>query len=493
MDKIYDTVIIGGGISGMATALRRHKKGDKVLLIEKSEQLGGKLGVHKWEDYFWDKGPSLFTLPNLITELFTLYNKNPQDYFEYSEMEENCRYFFESLPPFTFYKDKQKRREELEKVFSIEEIVQVEDYLANTEKIYNEIGELFIDEPKLGFKDMFKLKVVKQYPKLMSQQMLHSLNDYNQKQFQNPHLIQLFNRFGTYNGSNPYQMSGLYSMIPHLELNLGTFFPKGGMRAIIDSLEKLMQEEGIEYALKIEKIEVSDRENGVIVKIEDQIIEAKRLVSAIDHMTFYDHIYQDDRAKNKYKDQVKSTSAVVFYWAVNHKFDEIGLHNMLFSSDYRHEFEQIFDNRKIPKSPSIYIHNSSVVEPNQAPENGQNWFVMINTPAGIEPSNDQINELRKFVLSRVQELVGIDIKDHIIHEKTWTMKGIENDTGSLDGALYGAAFNTKTASFKRHGNQSKKNKNIYFTGGSVHPGGGIPLVLKSAKIVDQLIDKNGNS
>lgn len=486
----YDTVIIGGGISGIATALRRHKKGDKVLLLEQSNQLGGKLGLYEWQGFKWDKGPSLFTLPNLITELFELYGKDPKAYFNYQEMDENCRYFFDNNLSFTFFKDEEKRRKELKKNFSEHEVAAVEAYLKSTEKIYNEIGELFIGEPKLSFKDMFKMKIVKQYPKFLSKQMLNSLNDFNKRWFSNPHLVQLFNRFGTYNGSNPYQMSGLYSMIPHLELNLGTFFPVGGMRAIIDALQQLLDEEGIAYELNCPKTAVHDLKTGAEVHSGNIKIIARQVVSAIDHMAFYEKVYEDRTAFNKYKEEPKSTSALVFYWAVNQDFPEIGLHNMLFSDNYEAEFKQIFEENKIPNSPSIYIHNSSCIEKNQAPANSQNWFTMINTPAGIEPTEKQIAELREFVIKQVERLVGIDISDKIIHEQTWTMKGIEESTGSMGGALYGGACNSKTASFKRHGNQSKKNKNIYFTGGSVHPGGGIPLVLKSAKIVDQLIDLN---
>ena len=486
----YDTIIIGGGISGIATALRRHKKGDRVLLVEKSNQLGGKLDFYEWEGYKWDKGPSLFTLPHLVTELFELYGKNPKGYFRFREMDENCRYFFNNKVSFTFYKDPFKRRAELEKKFSENEASQVEQYLKSTEKIYDDIGELFINKPKLSFKDMFRMKIVKQYPKFLSKQMLNSLNDYNKRWFSNDHLVQLFNRFGTYNGSNPYQMSGLYSMIPHLELNLGTYFPVGGMRAIIDSLEQLMNEEGIEYRLNCSQTFVHDIKGGLEVQIDEEKIHTKRLVSAIDHMAFYKDIYDDKVAYDRYEKEPRSTSAVVFYWAVTHNYPEIGLHNMLFSDDYRREFEQIFEQKNIPDSPSIYIHNSSCIEENHAPFNCQNWFVMVNAPAGVEPTEIQLKKMRAFIIDRIRILVGIDISEEIIHEQKWTMKGIEKSTGSIDGALYGGASNSKMASFKRHGNQSKKNKNIYFTGGSVHPGGGIPLVLKSAKIVDQLIDSN---
>lgn len=489
--KKYDTVVIGGGLSGIATALRRKAHGDKVLLIEKNEKLGGKLDAFTWGDYRWDKGPSLFTIPHLVDELFELFGKNSRDYFQHHLHNENCRYHFNDGTVFTFFGESEKRKKELSKYFTQDEIEKVEKYIENIAKTYDAIGDLFIDAPKLSLKDAFKTKILKQYPKIVSRQMLNSLNAYNERKLGNNKLVQLFNRFGTYNGSNPYKMSGLYSMIPHLELNLGTYFPVGGMRSIVDSLERLAKEEGVEVLTNAGDSVVEKNPLGYKVQTGEGFFEAKNLVCAIDHVNFYKHIMRDTDLFEKYEKEERSSSAIVFYWAINKKFDQIGLHNIFFSEDYQHEFAELFDLKQPLSEPTIYIHNSSVLEKNDAPENGQNWFVMVHSPAGVEPTDSQLQAVRDLVAKKLERILNIDIVNHIIFEDYWSMAQVESVTGSYKGALYGGAFNTKMSSFKRHGNTHKKYKNLFFTGGSVHPGGGIPLVLKSSKIVDHLISQNG--
>ena len=488
--KTYDTIVIGGGASGIAAALRRRSRGDSVLLLEKNDRLGGKLDVKEWNGYRWDKGPSLFTLPALVDELFELFGKKSTNYFKYKLHHENTRYVFNDGTRFTFYSEPEKRKKELQKHFSEEEIERVERYIQNISKTYDAIGDLFIERPKLSLKDALKKEVLKQYPKVVSRQMMSSLNKYNKRKLKQPKLVQLFNRFGTYNGSNPYKMSGLYSMIPHLELNIGTYFPVGGMRAIVDSLETLAREEGVEIGLNEKAIMVNQNGSGYLVETKDGIVKAKNLICSIDHVNFYKKVFYDSKLYEKYAAEERSSSAIVFYWAVDKHFEDIGLHNILFSEDYAQEFNELFNIQKTPVEPTIYIHNSSAIEEGDAPEGCQNWFVMVHSPAGVEPTDAQLNAVRDLVQKKLETLLNIDVSKHIIHEDYWSMSRVEAITGSFKGALYGGAFNDKMSSFKRHGNKSKKYKNMYFTGGSVHPGGGIPLVLKSAKIVDQLIEED---
>jgi len=483
----YDTVILGGGPSGIASALRMKKKGHHVLLVEKNEKIGGKLDAFEWNGYRWDKGPSLFTLPALVTELFELFDKDPKDYFEFHSLDENCRYHFSDGTHFIFYKNPEKRKASLEPYFSAVEIERLEKYLVEISKTYDAIGELFIAAPKRGFKEMLAPDILKQYPKFLSPQMLFSLNKYNEKMLKNEKLVQLFNRFGTYNGSNPYEMSGLYSMIPHLELNVGTYFPKGGMRAIIDSLTKLIHEVGVEVKYNEDQTTVEKTAEGYVTHLKNERVSSTNFICAIDHINFYKHVFPDKQMVEKYLKEERSLSALVFYWAVKGDYPEIGLHNILFAENYKAEFDKLFKEHAFYDDPTIYIHNSSAVEKHDAPEGCQNWFVMINAPAGNQPSEEKLNELRSIIQEKIKRILGIDIQEKIEFEDRWDMQRIERITGSYTGSLYGAAFNSKTASFSRHANHSKKHKNMYFVGGSVHPGGGIPLVLKSAKIVDELI------
>jgi len=485
-------VVVGAGLAGIAVALRLQKQGFAVSVLEKSSEYGGKLGTFSWNDYRWDSGPSLFTAPELVDELFLLCNKNPRDYFNYKKSETVCTYFFSDKTNIEFFFDRDKLKTEISSKLSLDLAYKTLTYLDRSKETYKRIGDFFIDNPQVGIKDIFRKDLIVRYPHFLTSKLRKTLHQYNHTNLREQKLVQIFDRFGTYNGSNPFKMSGLYSMIPHLEQNHGTFFPVNGMRSIVESIYELAVESGVQFWFNQSIKSITEKsKNGFDIQTNDQLFSVDKLICAIDHLPFYKHILKDNQLFEKYKKQERSSSALVFYWAVNTVITELGLHSIFFSEDYRQEFETIFKTKNIPESPTIYVHISAVINKEDAPENCQNWFVMINTPAGITPNENQLNELRAFIIKKIKFQFNVDLNNHIQFEKTWDAKGIQEDTGSADGALYGASSNGKLAALKRHGNKSKKYPHLYFCGGTVHPGGGIPLVLKSAKIVAQLISNEG--
>lgn len=486
--KKYDVIVIGAGLAGIAVALRLRKQNKSVLVLERTDTFGGKLKEFSWGEYRWDRGPSLFTLPEQVTELFSLYGLDPEAFFTFQKIEESSNYFFPDGTEVLITDAPETRNKNLQKAFGTAQGQAAIDYIKETEKTYKAIGDLFIDKPKYGFKNILNKDLIKRYPLLMSKKVMGSLNAFNHQKFKDPNLVQLFNRYGTYNGSNPYKMSGLYSMIGHLEFNDGTFFPKNGMRSIVETLFNLAVENGIEFKFNQHNIRAFKVENSAYEIIaQGETYHTSKLISAIECSTFYKNILQNDSLADKYAKQERSSSALVFYWAVETIIPTLKLHNTFFSSDYQQEFKEIFEEKIIPNNPTIYLHVSSVVNPQDAPLNGQNWFVMMNTPAGVVPTSKDIERLEKYIIQQVYQKFKIDITNAIKHKDRWDAQRIEEASGAYLGSLYGASSNHKLAALFRHGNESKQYKNVYFCGGTVHPGGGIPLVLKSAKIVSQII------
>ena len=167
---------------------------------------------------------------------------------------------------------------------------------------------------------------------------------------------------------------------------------------------------------------------------------------------------------------------------------DLDLHNIFFSSDYKKEFESIFEKKELYNDPTVYLNITSKDVLNDAPKGCENWFVMINTPSNHGQDWDKlVKNLRSIVINKLSEKLGTSLKDKIECEEILTPITIENKTQSYMGALYGSSSNNKIAAFLRHPNFSNKIKNLYFCGGSVHPGGGIPLCLLSAKIVSEII------
>jgi phytoene desaturase len=318
-----------------------------------------------------------------------------------------------------------------------------------------------------------------------------TLNALNEKTFQSAKLVQLFNRFATYNGSSPYQTPGIMSMIPHLEMNYGTFFPKGGMVQISKSLYELAVRQGVTFKFneKVNHIKV-EQNKAIGVASTKRDYMADITVSNMDIFPTYKNLLQDQSHPTKVLEQERSSSALIFYWGISREFPALDLHNIFFSENYQEEFSAIFEKRTIFKDPTVYINITSKEEKVDAPEGHENWFVMINVPGNYGQDWEQLKtEARIHIISKINKILGVDIEPLIMAEHILDPIGIERDTSSYRGSLYGAASNSKFAAFLRHPNFSNSIKNLYFCGGSVHPGGGIPLCLLSAKIVGDLVPK----
>ena len=190
----------------------------------------------------------------------------------------------------------------------------------------------------------------------------------------------------------------------------------------------------------------------------------------------------------KVLNQPRSSSALIFYWGIKKQFPKLDLHNILFSEDYKTEFDYLFNKKSLYSDPTVYINITAKYKANDAPEGCENWFVMINAPH-IDGQNwdELITQARQNIITKINRVLNTDIVPFIVTEKTLDPRGIESVTQSYLGSLYGTSSNNRMAAFYRHPNFSKQIKGLYFVGGSVHPGGGIPLVLSSAKIVAEMV------
>lgn len=482
-EKSKQIAIIGGGIAGIACALRLKAKGHTVVIYEKNSSLGGKISELQLGDFRFDMGPSLFTEPWLVDELFELFEKDPRAYFNYIKSEENCRYFFPDGSKLALRENKAQNLVEISENIGQESAQAYEKYLEDSSNLFERVGGLFLDNPQLNKSKLLGKEYRSLLPTFLKSEFRVSLNKINQRSFKDSRLSLLFNRFGTYNGSNPYKMPGFYRMIPHLELNTGTYFPEKGMRSIIDALTKLALEVGVEIQLNA-KPRLKKTNQGKFI-LNNELYD--KVVCAIDHLSFYKDVLADKRSFQIYSKQERSTSGLILYLGLRSSINGIGLHNVFFSADQQKEFGQLFTEKKLADDPTIYIHNSSQIVSKDSPEEGQNLFVMVNTPASVKSTK----EYRLLIKEKLQYILAdrfqYDLLSNILEESYWDCEEIENITGSVDGALYGAASNSLSASFKRHPNHRKDLANIYFCGGTVHPGGGIPLVLRSAKITANLI------
>jgi len=485
---VKTAIIIGSGVAGLASAVRLKAQGFEVTVFEGGAQIGGKLGVLESRGYRWDTGPSLFTMPSLVDELFTLFNEISSDHFSYQQQDVVCNYFWEDGTRFSASKSIEEFAKNAASTFN-ESQKTIADYLKRSSLKYELTAPLFLDKSlhKFGtYNSITALKAIRNIGKL---DLNSTLNKVNESHFKSQKLIQLFNRYATYNGSSPYKTPGIMSMIPTLEMQFGTYFPHGGMRNIIESIYQLGLRQGVKYQLNEKVTSINYEGNKVTgVTTPKDTYQADVVVSNMDVFYSYDQLLPNLKRPNKILSQEKSSSAIIFYWGIKKQFPELDLHNIFFGNDYEQEFDALFDKKKLANDSTVYVHISSKAKHSDAPDGGENWFVMVNAPTNVGQNWKAIvAAARQQVLRKLSSCLGESIVNYIEVEEVLDPIKIDDRTASHQGSLYGISSNSKFAAFLRHPNFSKDLKNLYFCGGSVHPGGGIPLCLKSAHIVSNLI------
>lgn len=481
-------IIIGSGIAGIAAAIRLAVQGFEVRVYEKNDQPGGKLSWFEQNGYKFDAGPSLFTQPCNIEELFELASEPIEKYFTYQPVEIACKYFYSNGKIINAYTDKYRFATELSEQVN-EDPLSVNEYLNRAEKLYYSIGDVFLHHSLHKRNTWLNRRIIKALSALKLSYLFNSLDKYNQIKFRSQETIQLFNRFATYNGSNPFKAPAMLSIIPHLEQNEGVFYPQGGMISITNALYQLAIDKGVKFHFNtpVQKIIYNeDKVCGVVVNNEN-IMSSTVISNADAYFTYKDLLNDNSKAQDLLK-QERSSSAIVFYWGIKKNFPQLELHNIFFSSNYKQEFDAIFNKGIITEDPTVYINITSKQESSQAPHGCENWFVMINVPPNKGQNWEQIKvQSRISIIKKLSSLLQEDIEPLIQTETILDPLILESQTASYGGSLYGTSSNSKMAAFLRHPNFTNSIKGLYFCGGTVHPGGGIPLCLKSAKIVSELI------
>ena len=489
LPKEQQVIVIGAGVAGLASAIRMACRGFQVKVFEKNSFPGGKLHHFEKDGFKFDAGPSLFTRPHLIEELFALAGEPIEPYFSYEKLPVSCHYFYEEGPMVKAYADSELLALELALKHGEKES-DIIRYLQKANRLFNQVGNIFLTHSLHKASTLQDAAIGPAIAATSWKHLFRSMHSLNQSSFRNPKTVQLFDRYATYNGSNPYSAPGMLTMISHLEHNEGSFYPKGGMISITKALYKLAQKLGVEFYFDrpVTRIILSAGK-AVGVEVGGEVVPANLVISNVDVYFTYLRLLQQQEAAKKILQQERSSSAMIFYWGIRQSFPQLSLHNIFFSGNYQLEFDHLFKHKTLYEDPTVYINITSKCEPGvQAPEGMENWFVMINVPANVGQDWELFRQQsRERIIAKLSRILGVSVEDLIVSETVADPVSIESLTDSYSGSLYGTSSNSKLAAFLRHPNFSNQIPGLYFVGGSVHPGGGIPLCLSSAAITEKII------
>lgn len=479
--------IIGSGIGGIASAIRLRLKGHEVHVFEANGTPGGKIREHRENGFRFDMGPSVFTMPELVNELFEMAGKQPSNYFQYEKLDPSFRFFFEDGTQLNWAAGIEELSQEI-----ISKTTQKESGL---KKFWNDAAmkhsitkEVFMESSLHIAANYFSKPFLQGMTKLHKVGVFTSINKKHTSLFSDSRVIQLFNHFALYVGSNPLVAPSTLNIITHIISQSGTYLPHHGMFSVVKALVKLAEELGVKFRFqsRVDEIEISDQ-RVVGIKVKGEHLAFDRVVSNMDVYFTYHKLLPNQKIPSLILNQPKSSSVIGFLWGINGLHKNLEVHNMLFAKERDDEYKDLFERGTISSDPSTYICITSKRNQEDAPEGKENWFVHTTAPNMNGQDWDYlVDQTRQNIIAKIERMLGRPIQNQIESEKIISPPTIEQDYSSAFGAIYGNSSNGKLAAFLRHPNFSRSIKGLYFVGGTVHPGAGIPMCLNSAKILEKV-------
>ena len=489
-------LVIGGGMGGLAVAIRLQALGHRVTVVERNAQVGGKLAVLADAGYTFDIGPSLMTLPAVFEELCALAGTSLDAELDLVRLDPQFRYSWPDGSTLTIHDDPQAT------VASVEEFApgngaQWEHYLQRAQRIWEVSERTFFAGPMSN--PLALLRRMRSPMDLWAIDSLRSLHRSASKALSDPRLVQLVDRYATYSGSSPYRAPATLACIAHIESRFGCWYPMGGLGQLAVMVERLARRMGVEIRTATEVTRLHT-EAGRVTGAELQVAQTDQtekcrvdlVVANADAEHLYRDLLGDEAAVRRVQRADRSSSGFVICAGVRGTTPGLTHHNLWFSEDYRREFAQIAAG-ELPSDPTIYACVSSVTDPSQAPRGNENWFLLINTAssrvshARSAASSDELD--RDQATDRVLEGLarrGVELRDRIEVLHTLSPSDLAQRYRAPGGAIYGTSSNGRRAAFMRPSNMTRY-PNMFLVGGSSHPGGGLPLVTLSARIVADLV------
>lgn len=485
-------VIIGAGIGGLSAAIHLAARGFPVTVLEKNPQVGGKMGIYQMNGFQWDTGPTVITMRHVFEDLFQTADRRLVDYLELIPLDPITRYFYPDGLVFDATQDLPRFLEQIEGL-NPHDVEGYLSFLAYAACIHRITGPVFIYDSSPTIASIARVPVY-EYLRI---DPFRKMNTAIERHVHDPHLRQLLARFGTYVGANPFQAPATLNVIAHMELNGGVWYPRGGIYSIAQAMLKLALELGVSFQTEFEVKEIQLK-SGYIIGISNgagETISTDTVISNVDIGHLYGELLPPhaipEKARSRILDADLSCSGFLILAGVGRTHPQLAHHNIFFSNDYKHEFDQVFTHHLPPDEPTIYVSISSKTDPHHAPPESENWFILVNAPPVSRQYNwdDQRQHYSELVFARLARM-GFDVRHSLTCARSFTPPDLAKLTNAQRGALYGRTSNQLLAAFLRSRNRDPYINGLYHAGGTVHPGGGVPMVVLSGKVAARHVIKD---
>ena len=482
--------ILGAGISGLSAASFLAQSGWDVTIVEKNPTIGGRARQFSHEGFVFDMGPSWYWMPDVFEQFYQKFGYTSSDFYELKRLDPSYRVYW----PDQTHSDIPATMGELEAMFESFEpgsALKLRDFLKDAKYKYEVGMKDLVYKPSMKVTEFMDLRLLKG---LFSMDLTNSFSTYINRYFSHPKLRSLLEFPVLFLGAMPKDTPALYSLMNYADMELGTWYPMGGMYKFIEAFEKIAKEQGVKIVTDAQ-ITSLEKENGSIraaIDIHGNRYESDVFISSADYQhtekallngsSNYSDAYWDKR--------VMAPSALLYYVGINKRVSNILHHNLFFDESLEEHGKEIYKNPQWPTAPLFYLSAPSLTDPSAAPEGCENLFFLI--PIAPELSDDEETRERYFniLLERLKNLTGNDIKDNIVYKRSFSISNFKEDYHAFKGNAYGLANTLKQTAIFKPQIKNKNLRNFYYTGQLTVPGPGVPPSIISGEVVAKYVHQN---
>lgn len=490
-------IVIGAGLGGISAAIMLKSYGYDVEIFEKNEKIGGKLNTIKENGYTFDLGPSILTLPQYFRVLFEAGGKNMEDYINIQKVRPHWRNFFEDGTVIDLDPDMAFMEKHLSTLGS-DVYPQFRKFLDYSEKQYDILAKGYFDNGLDSTVDFIKYY---DFSAVFKIDFFKTMHGRIANIVSNPYLVDVLDYFIKYVGSSAYNAPGFMNLMPTIQFRYDLWYVPGGMYNIAIGFKKYMDELGIKFNFNANVSRIL-KENGKVTGIEvnGEIHKSDIIVSNMEGIPAYKYLLGEDDAFLKKLERFEpACSGLVLDIGLDIQYPQLAHHNFLFSGNQKEHFDTVFNKKKLPKDPTIYMVDASKSDPTVAPENCSGLKILPHIPFIADHNPYKLQDYidyKEVILDKLERFGLKDIRKHIVYEHLLTPLDIQEMYRSNKGSIYGVVSDLRKNFAFKLPKKSKKYSNLYFTGGSVNPGGGMPMVLLCGQNVSKRIiedeKKNGS-
>lgn len=489
-NKQKSVIVLGGGLGGLSAAVSLAQEGFDVSLYEKNDHLGGKLNRLEANGFGFDLGPSILTMPQIFEKLFLTSGKQMADYIPIERLDLQWRSFFPDHTTIDLYSDLTKMAQE-NPLLTAKDMMEYQDFLDYAKAIYaaTEVGyfDKGLDSTMEILKEHGVIKALKGFD------YFSSMHDGIAKRVSHPKMQDILGYFSKYVGSSPYDAPAVLNMMSYMQHEQGIWYVPGGMHKIAEGIVNLGKELGVAFhtGCQVEKLNVVDEQIRSARLADGTVIEADYFVSNMEVIPAYEQLLDEkpaftEKLEKKFE---PASSGFVLHLGVNKEYPQLAHHNFFFSNASKENFDQNFHQHQLPDDPTIYLVNVNKTDPSQTIEGHENIKILPHIPyLQDQPFTEaEYDAFRERILIKLETMGLTDLRKHIVYENRWTPEDIQKNYLSHRGAIYGTVSDRKKNHGFKHAKHSERYDNLYFVGGTVNPGAGMPMVTLSGQQVSDKI------